>query len=478
MKFTYTAQITLPDPDLICVMSAVASQPRRDNTFFFSQPVAIPSYLFAIAVGRLTSRAIGPRSSVYAEPAMIDACVDEFAESTEKYLAIAESICGRYEWSDRYDFLVLPPSFPYGGMENPNITFVTPTLLAGDKSLTDVIAHEITHSWTGNLVGCVDWQHFWLNEGFTRFIECKIIAAFHGNNESVRHLSMINGYASLCTAVSNYGNDHPYTKLVLHFTAEDDPDDAFSSVPYEKGCLFLYYIETIVGKTEFDSFLKGYIAKFKHKAISTSDFKEFLYYFFHSQKEKLDRIDWEGWLNSPGVLPVTFESLKIDDSLQLAALHLAEDVCGINKMVLAQSPDSAGDAKIESQADSLKKKYAPMTTVQRVIFLQTLRNHKDTLHQKTLSLLDRVLEFSRSKNSEIVSQWVLIALSCKDYDQIIRPQVTRFLSSNGRMKYVRPVFRAFFQVDPEAATSLFLSLRHTLHPICETMLAKDLQIKK
>jgi len=261
VKASYDASITVPS-DLTVVMSAcsVRDPLLKDGlkTFSFKQEIPICSYLIALAVGELESREIGPRSKVWSEKDMVDAAAFEFAQ-TETFLKIGEDLLGPYVWG-RYDILLLPPSFPYGGMENPCLTFVTPTLLAGDRSNADVIAHEISHSWTGNLVTNKNWEHFWLNEGFTVFIERKIYGRIY--NEQMRHFKAIIGWKALKESVATFGAENPLTALVPELKGID-PDDAFSSVPYEKGFSFLWYLETIVGIPAFEKFLRDYIEKFK-----------------------------------------------------------------------------------------------------------------------------------------------------------------------------------------------------------------------
>ena len=234
-KLTYGAKVTVPAP-LRALMSAipvgegVPSGAAGKTTFAFEQTVPIPPYLLALAVGNVEARDIGPRSKVWSEPEMVDAGAHEFAE-TEDFLVAAESVAGPYVWG-RYDLLLLPPRFPYGGMENPCLTFVTPTLLAGDRSQAHVVAHEIAHSWSGNLVTNATWEHFWLNEGFTVYLERKIMNKLYG--KSVFDFNAIGGLMELKETVARLGADHPHTVLMPKLEGGVDPDDVFSKVPYEK----------------------------------------------------------------------------------------------------------------------------------------------------------------------------------------------------------------------------------------------------
>ena len=258
VKCQYAARITVPSA-LTALMSAASvssSEPISAvaaagedggdgpsmRTFSFEQKVPVQSYLIALVVGALESHDLSERCRVWSEPQQIEASAREFGE-VEEMLQAAESLLGPYVWG-RYDLLVLPPSFPYGGMENPMLTFVTPTLLAGDRSLTSVVIHEITHSWTGNLVTNAGWEHFWLNEGFTVFAERKIYGALKG--EAMRQAACIGGLDALRSSIDHFGADHKFTRLCPPMDSATDPDDAFSSVPYEKGSNLLYYPEQLV----------------------------------------------------------------------------------------------------------------------------------------------------------------------------------------------------------------------------------------
>jgi len=296
-RVTYRAAITVPK-DLTAVMSAgsVGEQPgdrAGTRTFLFDMPQSIPTYLIALAVGDLSSHDISPRSRVWAEPATLDAAAHEFAE-IEEMITTAEELFGPYEW-DRYDMIVLPPSFPYGGMENPRLTFLTPTLLAGDRSLVDVVAHELAHSWTGNLVTNASVDHFWLNEGATVWAERRIVEALRGRDAAV--LAWAIGEQALAAEFERFGAKAAVTRLRNDLEGTD-PDDVYSSIPYEKGSRFLALLEQTAGRERFDAFIRRYIEKFRFTSITTEEFLEFVEQELPGLAEKVDA---QAWLYEPGM---------------------------------------------------------------------------------------------------------------------------------------------------------------------------------
>ncbi|XP_021060252.1 leukotriene A-4 hydrolase isoform X2 [Mus pahari] len=305
VKLTYTAEVSVPK-ELVALMSAIRDGEAPDpedpsrKIYRFNQKVPIPCYLIALVVGALESRQIGPRTLVWSEKEQVEKSAYEFSE-TESMLKIAEDLGGPYVWG-QYDLLVLPPSFPYGGMENPCLTFVTPTLLAGDKSLSNVIAHEISHSWTGNLVTNRTWDHFWLNEGHTVYLERHICGRLFG--EKFRHFHALGGWGELQNTIKTFGDSHPFTKLVVDLK-DVDPDVAYSSIPYEKGFALLFYLEQLLGGPEvFLGFLKAYVKKFSYQSVTTDDWKSFLYSHFKDKVDLLNQVDWNAWLYAPGLPPV------------------------------------------------------------------------------------------------------------------------------------------------------------------------------
>jgi leukotriene-A4 hydrolase len=297
IKFTYNAKVTVPK-DLIAVMSAINPQQKNDTgVYTFKQDKAIPSYLLAIAVGDLAFKSIDSRTGVYAEHTLIDKAAWEFAELGNMVHA-AEKLFGPYRWG-RYDVLVLPPSFPYGGMENPNLTFLTPGVIAGDRSLTSLLAHELGHSWSGNLVTNATWDDVWLNEGFTTYVEHRIGEAIFGVNEA--KMQDVISRKLLVDNMDEYGKNNPDTRLKVS-TSGRNPDDSLSDIPYEKGYAFLQVVETVVGREKFDQFITEY---FKHFAFQSITTEEFVKYFndklIKGDKALADKIKLEDWIFKPDV---------------------------------------------------------------------------------------------------------------------------------------------------------------------------------
>jgi leukotriene-A4 hydrolase len=275
-------------------------------------PIPIPAYLLALAAGELEGVKIGPRSTVWAEPSLVQRAAGEFSE-TEDFLRVAEEVAGPYRWGV-YDLLVLPPSFPYGGMENPCLTFLSPSLIAGDKSLADVVAHEIAHSWSGNLVTNADWSSFWLNEGFTMFLERRVTGRLRG--QPYRHFDACLGLTELRRDVmKHFGPQHPATALAP-VLGDLDPDDAFSRVPYEKGHTFLFYLESIVNEGldgddygPFGDYLKSYFSRWAERSLSVAEWKEDFLAWFRAKhplihKRLVERVDFDTWLFKCGMPPV------------------------------------------------------------------------------------------------------------------------------------------------------------------------------
>ncbi|KAF9975726.1 Leukotriene A-4 hydrolase [Actinomortierella ambigua] len=457
VKLTYSANIKAP---LRAVMSAVSTgeEAHADGTttYKFVQKTRMPSYLIALAVGNLEGRSIGPRSTVWTEPEVIEDAAWEFVD-TENFIRTGEELLTPYDWG-RYDLLVLP-----GGMDNPCLTFVTPSLLAGDRSLVDVVAHEIAHSWMGNLVTTENWEHFWLNEGFTVFVERKILQRMQGKAHS--EFSAIIGYKALTESVEQYGEKHPFTALRPCLRGED-PDDAFSSIPYEKGFNLLYYLENLLGGDKvFDGYLRAHVQKFAGRSINTDDWKAFLYEYMEKThgKEKVDllnTVDWEAWLAGTGMPPV---KNHFDDTLAKACNCLCK---------------KWDDARKEAKPSEFSPKdLEDFSSNQKVVFLERLSEVAPLPHGH-LDLMDELYHLTNVRNSEVRFRWQMVCLKA-NYKKIY-PEVVAFATSMGRMKFCRPLFRTLYRAEDgaELARKEFLAHRSFFHPIASTMIAKDLGLAK
>jgi len=361
---------------------------------------------------------------------------------------------GPYVWTS-YDILVLPPSFPFGGMENPCLTFATPTLLSGDKSNADVIAHEIAHSWTGNLVTNFNFEHFWLNEGFTVFVERKIVGRLHG--EAYRHFSAILRWTELEECVNKvFGADNPLTKLVVDLNGVD-PDDAFSVIPYEKGSTFLWYLEELVGGGEqFEPFLRSYYDKFKYQSITSDMFKNYFLEYF-SSLESIKKIDWDTWFYSPGMPPY---KPNFDSSLATACRGLAKRW---------QDWDTSKDCPFDgSELETFKSE-------QTVEMLNTLLKG-DPLSIKALEKMESLYKLSENRNVEVVFRWIRVGLAARW--KTILPLAVDLVSKQGRMKFVRPLYRDLYawQDERQLAIDTFQKNKDKLMGMARDMVAKDLHL--
>jgi len=427
VRFPYAATLHIPAA-LSAVMSAApATTPDTALTaptgatmrsVHFVMPQPVPPYLIALAVGELESRDLSPRSRVWAEPGVVAEAAWEFAE-VEHLLATAERLFGPYDW-DRYDMLVLPPSFPYGGMENPRMTFLTPTLLAGDRSLVDVVAHELAHSWTGNLVTNADAEHFWLNEGWTVWAERRILEALHGPDAAARSWAL--GAHSLAGSLQRFGPDSPLTRLRTQLTGVD-PDEAYSTIPYEKGALFLSALERAAGRERFDVFVRAYMDRHRFGSITT---EEFLAFVEAELPGIAARVDADAWVYATGV-PADAPRFH---SPELDAIDAA-----VAAWKTGERPERAAT-----------RQWSPIDVQ---LFLQRLPRPLDAAG---CEWLDTMLALATQRNAEVTCEWLAIA-AASDYEPAFE-RIREFLVAFGRMKYLRPLYGAL------AATSRTRALAH------------------
>ncbi|XP_054843985.1 leukotriene A-4 hydrolase isoform X1 [Eublepharis macularius] len=458
VKLTYYAEISVPN-ELVALMSAKRDGDMPDpedstrKIYRFNQTVPIPSYLIALVVGALESREIGPRTLVWAEKELVEKSAYEFAE-TEAMLKIAEDLAGPYMWG-QYDLLVLPPSFPYGGMENPCLTFVTPTLLAGDRSLSNVIAHEISHSWTGNLVTNKTWEHFWLNEGHTVYLERRIGGRLFG--EQFRHFQALGGWRELQNTINTLGGTNPLTNLIPNLK-EVDPDVAYSSVPYEKGSALLLHLEQLLGGPDiFIGFLRAYIQQFAYKSVMTDDWKNFLYSYFKDKVDVLDTVDWNAWLNTPGMPPVkpTYDMTLSNACVALSQRWIKANESDLSSFSSADTKQMSSHQLIEFLALLLLENPLPVSHVRR---------------------MQEVYNFNEVNNSEIRFRWLRLCIQARWENAI--PLALKMATEQGRMKFTRPLFKDLYKFEQSRvqAVNAFQQHRAEMHPVTAMLVARDLEV--
>ena len=399
IRFTYNAKVTVPK-DLMAVMSAVNPQQKNDTGIYtFKQDKAIPSYLMAIAVGDIEFKSIDNRTGVYAEPSVLKKAAWEFSE-LGKMVAAAEKLYGPYRWG-RYDVLVLPPSFPYGGMENPNLTFLTPGVIAGDRSLTSLLAHELGHSWSGNLVTNATWDDIWLNEGFTTYVEHRIGEAIFGKKEA--EMQDVLTRKVLDDSMLEFGNTNPDTRLKVDLAGRN-PDDGISEIPYEKGYNFLKVVEEAVGREKFDIFIKNYFDAHAFKSITTEDF---IAYFnenlIKNDKVLAEKIKAEDWIYKPGI-PANIVTAVSEDFNAIDAIQKSWRKTGIKGL----------SQKIK-------------TTTEKQHFIDYL---PEDIMPKEMAAIDAEFNFTKGGNFVIKRQWFVHAM--RSQYTVAYPAIEQFMIATSR----------------------------------------------
>ena len=459
VKLTLKLGITIEKP--LRALYAGIYKSKIDNgdtiTYFYEQNIPIPSYLIAFAGGNIGERDLSSRVKIFSEEENIDKAKIEF-EEIEKFLQIAESYTFDYQWGV-YNLLILPPSFPFGGMENPQLTFVTPSIIAGDKSLVDVVAHEISHSWSGNLVTNNNWEDFWLNEGFTMFLERKIIS--QTRDLDLAKLDMMIGYELLLDDIDKFGESKSFTAIVPNLLGRH-PDDAFSKIPYEKGFNFLYYIEKIINDNAkedlFKFILRRYFKKFRFMSVSSNDFKEHLFkeildYFKEDKGKKIiDEIKWDEWLYKPGI-PIIKNDFSNKYSVE------------VEKNVLLFFEEKLDDNFIPI----FKNWYSNV----KVYFLTNILsdNRVSYLSDYNFDFLSNKLNLTKGYNAEITYRFFLIMLISYREDYI--DELIEFLGLYGRASYIRPLYNQFYIIDKSKAVETFNKYKSFYHPIAVSYIIND-----
>ena len=445
VRQTWSAKVTAPEP-LKVVMSGErltpdgepAGEGRRAYRFRMDKPVA--PYLIAIAAGDLAFRELGPRTGVWTEPAMLDRAAAELAD-TEKMVEAAEKLYGPYRWG-RYDVIVLPPSFPYGGMENPTLTFLTPTFIAGDKSLVGLVAHELAHSWSGNLVTNATWADSWLNEGFTSYFENRIMEAIYGPKRASQEAAL--SFDEMEKALQEAGMDAPVTRLHLA-AAEANPDGGSSGIVYDKGAIFLRTMEKLVGRERFDAWLRSYFDRYAFQPMTSAKFlADFRQNLVKGDKALEARLMLDQWVYQPG---------------------LPSNVA---------RPDPAAFAEVDNEVSAFAgggpapAGFGSWTTAEKLRFINSLPRK---LPADRLTELDGKLQLSQAGNNEVLFAWLELAVANR-YDPAV-PALERFLMTQGRRKFVRPLIEALSE-DPQWGRPIAVRIYGKARPSYHAVTTHDL----
>jgi aminopeptidase N len=443
VRVTYDASIHIPAGHAHGLTAVMAADHKgsENGTFRFGMELPIPAYLIALAVGELRFVETGKRSGVYGEPPVVDSAAREFSD-TEKLIEAVEKLYGPYRWG-RYDLLILPPSFPFGGMENPRLTFATPTVIAGDKSLVSLVSHELAHSWSGNLVTNATWSDFWLNEGFTTYIENRIQEQVYGREVAL--MEQVLDRRELDKELREFDK----RDQILHIDlAGRDPDDTMSQIPYIKGALFLRQMEQVFGRTVFDKFLKKYFNQFAFQSITTATALGYLRKeLFEEYPRKAKQIPVDEWVYQPG-LPASAPRAV---SERLNAVHEQADQWAAGKI---STTDIAS---------------AHWVTQEWLEFLQVLPR---PLPPSKMADLDHAFHLTRTGNDEILDQWLLMAVE-SDYAHAY-PRLDGFLLQVGRIKYIRPLYTALMKTPAGQARAkeIYHKARPGYHPIAQAAIDK------
>ncbi|MGB3722515.1 MAG: M1 family metallopeptidase [Pacificimonas sp.] len=438
IRQTWSARITVPD-GVIPVMSGIGKTENGEavdgggKAYRFEMNNPVPPYLIALAIGDLDFRALGPRSGVYAEPEMVDAAAEEFAD-VEKMIDVAEDLYGPYRWG-RYDMLVLPPSFPYGGMENPNMTFLTPTLITGDRSNTDVVAHELAHSWSGNLVTNATWKDGWLNEGFTTYFENRIMEALYGRERAAMYADL--DYQEMLRIIGDAGDGAPGT--ALHAEASDGP----VTIQYFKGAALLRTIERIVGRERFDAYLTSYFDRNAFQPQTTAGFLTDIRENLVKGDEALEaELQLDRWAYEPG-LP---DNAVAPESETLAAVDA--------QLAAFDAGGAVADIKTDGWA-----------TQQWLRFLRGIPKDQSDARLKEL---DEGLNLSTSPNAYVQSAWYEIAIANR-YQPAVKP-LKAYLVRVGRILLNRPLYAALAEQGDwgrTIASDAYADARPGYHPLTQ-----------
>jgi len=444
IRQSWEATIRVP-AGLTAVMSAPKSaEPITqggESIFSYKMPHSVAPYMIAIGVGDLAFKPLGKRTGVWTEPVMLDRAAAELAD-TEKMVEAAEKLYGPYRWG-RYDLLVLPPAFPYGGMENPTLTFLTPTFIAGDKSLNGLVAHELAHSWSGNLVTNANWSDSWLNEGVTSYFENRIMEEIYGPKRAQQEAAL--SFDEMTKALAEEKNG-PNTQL--HLAAKEGvPDGGAGGIVYDKGATFLRTVEKIVGREKWDAYLRSYFDRHAFQPMTSDRFlADMRANLIKGDKSLEAKLQLDDWIYKPG-LP---SNVIRPDPAAFAT---------VDKAVAAFT--SGGPPPAD---------FAGWTTAEKIRFLNKLPRKMSTAR---LAELNQRLRLNEAGNNEVLFCWLDLAIRNR-FDPAV-PALERFLTTQGRRKFVKPLIETLAK-DPQwgrpIAVRVYRVARGSYHPITQRDLDK------
>jgi leukotriene-A4 hydrolase len=444
VRVTYDAVVRVPSGMRAVMSAAQLMEDRKKGVYRFRMGHPIPPYLIALAAGEIDFRAMSQRTGVYAEPAVADKAAWEFAD-TEKMVQVAERLYGPYRWG-RYDLIVLPPSFPFGGMENPRLTFATPTIIAGDRSLMGLVAHELAHSWSGNLVTNATWNDFWLNEGFTSYIENRIVEEIYGRE--VAEMELLLAQRGLREVIADPQTKAEDTRLALDLAGRD-PDEGMTDVAYQKGAGLLHMLEKRFGRARFDAFLRRYFTSNAFRSMTTTRFVALLKRdLFRGDAALWKSVGVDDWIHKPGI-PASM--------VVPASPRYERAVAAAERFASAGALDGVGQGWV---------------TTEWLGFVNALPKQ---MTREQMDALDTRFQFSKSGNSEIRFAWLLHAVR-NTYEPAFA-SLEEFLTSMGRRKFLRPLYRALDEnpKTKELARRIYAKARPTYHPIAVTSIDEVLK---
>lgn len=435
LRITYSATVKVPIGMMALMSAKNPTKKSSDGNYQLNMELPIPSYLIALAVGDIEYMAIDERTGVYAEPVMLARAHSEFQEMPKMMLA-AEKLCGPYRWGN-YDILVAPPSFPIGGMENPRLTFATPTIIAGDRSLVSLIAHEMAHSWSGNLVTNATWEDIWLNEGFTTYFERRIMEELAG--KSYNEMLWEIGIQDMESDLKDFGISNPDTRLRIELNGRN-PENAFSNIPYEKGAVFLKTLEEQLGREKFDAYLNSYFSHFAFQSINTAKCLKFMdSCLFQGDTNLRNELKVKEWIFNTGV-PTNF-------------VHtIPQRFEAVDKQRI----------KFEAAGDVTKLSTKEWTSHEWLHFLRRL-NRPISLEQ--MKSLDEAFHLTQTGNSEVAAEWFKLSISSK-YSPA-NASIEKFLGSVGRKKFLEPIYKELIKTEEgrTAANRIFEKSKSAYHPL-------------